>query len=383
MGAYAKNYYVNLGAIGILMPFAFAALVTLIFYFGFSQVRAVNTYNSQKAYDYASIARAMYGRKLSRFAMPIYELWLIMSMILTGASCLSAGGSIISQLTGWSVLAGAIIMALINLLVALRGTEFLKKYATLLMAIMIVLFITLVCLALYLRGDNLVYLVSTGWTPDTSPGLAVGMWRVFMLACSTSIWSLGLGIVAQKMVTRGQTFAAALLSGLGGAMVFIFSSIIVLAYCPEILETATPSLVIVTTFMAEYLPWLPTLFYLLMFLAIVDVATAQLVVSERVKKLVPAASRGDGKLAGAVIGVVYLIACICFSLFGLDVIVGTFYQYLGYVGIFMTVIPLVFIWPILRRRGIYPKMWWLKDNGATASDDGDGSDDKNTMSNFS
>nr|WP_300849645.1 hypothetical protein [uncultured Schaedlerella sp.] len=60
------------------------------------------------------------------------------------------------------------------------------------------------------------------------------------------------------------------------------------------------------------------------------------------------------KLYSIIFGTGFCAVVIVLAMTGLNAIVGKYFQYLGYYGQICGIIPMVIIWPILRKKGIRP-----------------------------
>lgn len=362
-GSYAVNYFLNHGLSGLWYMLAYAILMTFFFYCGFIHVKKVNDVRAgegdEPVYDYSSLASAMYG-KFSPFLMPIYELWQLIAMVLTGAVVVASGSTMLTQLLGLPTLISAVIMSVVIILVAIFGAAVVRASSTVMTILILALLLVLLIIVMSIRGDHIAELFRIGWKPDNDNTFLGGLLRLFMLACAGSVWSLGLGSVAQKIKTKKHCFAAAASAGVGGALLFVLSVGITIGYCPEALQESMPILKIATVYLKESMPWLPVLYYILMMLALISSGAPSLFVfSNRFMKLFSKRnlSKKRERIANIVLSIIFMVLCTSLSMFGLTTIVSTFFQYLGYIGIPLGIIPLIFVWPVLRRKGVYPRVY--------------------------
>lgn len=366
-GSYAVNYFANYGVAGIFLTAFYVLFISIFFYCGFEHVRSVNAHiKGEKVYDYSSLASAMYG-KYSPVFLPIYEIWQFLSMLLTGAVVIATGGELMALLLNVPFLAGAAILAAIIVVLATFGAGIIRKSSTIMTALIIVIILVLVIIVMVNKGDSFTELVKSNWVPEDAPSFGNGIWRIFTLACAGSVWSLGLGAVAQKMATKKHSVAAAISAGIGGGLIFLLSTLIVLPYCPAILSDATPIFTIVSQYLAEQMPWLPIVYFSLMFLALVSSGAPSLFIfANRFRKFFPKLERAKNqRLSYILIGIVFMVLCILLSTFGLTTIVSTFFQYLGYLAMPLGIIPLLVIWPILRKKGVFPQVYKMRKKDET------------------
>lgn len=212
------------------------------------------------------------------------------------------------------------------------------------------------------NGVDVRLMIRDNWVPESSRGMAVGIWRMFTLTCASSAWAIGIGAVAQKMTSRRHVVAAALTAGCGAALIMVGTAVIVLPFCPEILSETAPLAAIASNFIGELAPALGTIYYTLLILALISTGgPALFVFARRFGKLVPAKGAfKNRRLVDIILVVGCLMLCIALSMCGLTTLVQKAFQYLGYIAMPMCIVPLVIVWPILRRRGIYPVVYKKK-----------------------
>lgn len=358
-GSYARNYFAIYGVRGLLLPVFYVVFMSVFFYFGFEHVRYVNEARGEdKVYDYSSLASAMYG-KYSKIFMPVYELWQLISMVITSAIVIATGSLIIAQYLKVSILTGAIILGAVNVVIAIFGANIIRKTSTLMSILIIFLLCVLVVIVMGNNGAAFINLIKINWKPAEANSFGVGIWRIFTLACAGSVWSLGLGAVAQKMITKKHSFAAAISAGAGGALIFLLSTLIIMPFYPDVLSSSMPIATAIQDYLKTDIPWLPTFYNVLMIFALVSSGAPSLFVfSNRFKKVIPAVGAlKNERVVNIILGIIFEILCIGISLFGLTTIVSQFLQYLGYIAMPLGIIPLLIIWPILRKRGVIPKVY--------------------------
>lgn len=364
-GSYTINYFLNYGYRGWIFCIIYALSTGLFFWMGFEFTRNVANDNpGVNVYDYSKITRAMYGKKLCKYLCPVYELWLLLAMVLTGAATVATGGALIAGFLNTSYLVGALIMAGLNIVIAVFGAEMVRKAGTGMMFAMIGLTLLFMILVVVFHGDALMANFRNKWNPETILPMGRGAWRVFVLCCSASSWALGLGAIAQKMTYSKKACAVGGWScGILGSLAFLFMFIALLPFGQSALGQSAPVLWVIQNFLSPKVGgWFEVVYYILLMLALVSSgAPAVFIVVNRVKTLVPklgAAKRE--KVNTLIIGGIYEILVIFMAANGLNVIVGKYFQYLGYIGQVINIVPLVIIWPVLRRMGVKARIPNLK-----------------------
>ena len=134
------------------------------------------------------------------------------------------------------------------------------------------------------------------------------------------------------------------------SLAFILSTLLLLPYCPDVLLDAVPTLSVIENFLAQRAPWLPTVYMVTMFPALLSSGAPQLhAVAYRVKGLYP--KRGvfaDARVCNLTTGILYFALCIAISSFGLRAIISKGYSMLGYLAIPLIVLPICVIIPLRR-----------------------------------
>ena len=362
-GSYGTNYFAAYGVQGLLIGLFQALFLFVFFYCGFTHTISVNNRlpESEKVYDYSSLSKALYG-KFSPYLCPVFELWQVLTIMVTGAVVIASGVTILQTFFFFFSLLASLLFSVIVLALSIFGEGVVRKASTTLSVLFFVCEFLFLYIVLKHRGDVLVQMIRDNWVPESSRGMAVGIWRMFTLTCASSAWAIGIGAVAQKMTSRRHAVVAALTAGCGAALIMVGTAVIVLPFCPEILSETAPLAAIASNFIGEIAPALGTIYYTLLILALISTGgPALFVFARRFGKLVPAKGAfKNRRLVDIILVVGCLMLCIALSMCGLTTLVQKAFQYLGYIAMPMCIVPLVIVWPILRRRGIYPVVYKKK-----------------------
>ena len=358
-GSYTVNYFLCSGVKSWIFMILYAAAISWFFSMGFEHTRYTAECNpGVDVYSYTVLSKSLYGPKL-KFMVPLYNLWVFFAMILTGASTLAVGGTLISNMLGISYLGGAVILGVLIMCIAIFGAEMVRKSSTAMTFGMIAMMILLVIITLVKKGGDLSAVLSSNWYPPVGGrSLGNGAWRIFVLTCSSSSWALGLGAVAQKMQTKKACVAGGISAGVLGAFAYLLMFIVVLPWVGNIYVgdtvDASPVLSIATKWLN--MPWLGAVYYVLMILALISSgAPSMFVAANRISSFIPAARKAENKTPWLVLySLLFLIVTITMAARGLTAIVSKYFQYLGYFGQICGVIPMAIIWPILRAKGVRP-----------------------------
>ena len=358
-GSYTMNYFLCAGVKSWIYFLIYALSIGWFFSMGFEHTRQTALCNpGVDVYSYTVLSKSLYGPKL-QFMVPIYNLWVFIAMIITGAATVATGGTLISSFLGTNYIVGAIIMALLNMCIAIFGADMIRKTSTGMTFGIIGMMILLVIITLATKSKDLFSVLGSDWYPPVGGrSLGNGAWRIFVLTCSSCSWALGLGAVAQKMTTKKACIAGGASAGILGAFAFLLMFIIVAPWVSEIYAGGTPDSSPVLSITTKWLnmPWLGVIYYVLMILALVSSGAPSLyVAADRIRNIIPATRKAKNQTL-ALIGssVLYCAVVITMAAGGLTPIVSKYFQYLGYFGQICGVIPMAIIWPILRARGVKP-----------------------------
>ena len=343
-GVFAASYFAPYGAAGLLLPMLSMGLAAFIIAMGAEVVRKYRVFNY---YDYAG---CLYG-KFGRFLTPMLEIYMVIAMIVGGSAVVSMGGIFFNDLTGLPNLFGAILVAAISIVLVLWGDKLVRASSTLMSVIMIVGMILLSLFAVLHRSEEAVKIVSTFYLPE-GVSLRTGVSGAIALGLSNACNALTLSAVEQNVTKSTHSAAIGVCSFVLNSSAFILSTLLLLPYCPEALTQAVPVLSIVNRFLVQNAPWLPAVYSVTMFLALLSSGAPQLhAVVSRVRPLFPkTGALSDGVVSGSVIGIVYFACCIFISRVGLQTIIGKGYSMLGYLAIPLIVIPVCVLIPLRTRR---------------------------------
>ena len=152
----------------------------------------------------------------------------------------------------------------------------------------------------------------------------------------------------QKVKTKKHSFSTGLWCFILTSIGLIMEVLVILPYVPDVLVSEIPTLWIIDNWLVANIPWLPALYHIVMFFALITsgVPANQAIIS-RVQKLLP--ERGVFRhtiTAKALIGIGFLILVLLVSRLGLTTIVSSGYSSLGAIGIPLIAIPTCILMPI-------------------------------------
>jgi uncharacterized membrane protein YkvI len=275
------------------------------------------------------------------------ELYMLMAQVLTLSAVVSMGGTFMGQISGWDTLLGALLLGLVCLALVLRGAGLIRSAATVMCVILAVGFFFLSGYAALNHWSEFTSIISTGYMlPDAN--LGYGVYMALMFGFSGACNGMVLCALMQKVKTRAHAISTGVCCCVLTLFVLFLEVLVILPYIPEVMASDVPTMWIIQTFLSQNLPWLPALYFILMFFALVTsgVPAYQAMIA-RTSKLLPHSgilSRPVVQRVG--IGLVFLLVVLVISRAGLTAIVSQGYSALGFVGIPLIFIPTCVIMPI-------------------------------------
>ena len=345
-GAFSAVYFAPYGALGLLLPILTIGLASIVIGMGAEIARL------EKAYDYSEFANSIYG-SLAQILRPVLEAFMILAMIVGGSAVVAMGGTFFSSLLNAPEIVGSLIMSIISIILVLWGAGLLRKVSSIMSITMICGMIFLVIFSITNRIDGLKEVLSTFSLPE-GVYLKAGIMGAIALGCSNSINALTLCSVEQEVSSRRDSIAIAIISFIMNSFAFIISTLTILPYGSDILADSVPVLTIIQNHLVQRAPWLPTVYSVTMFIALVSSGAPQLhAVAARILTIYPKKKSGIFKndfRKNLFTGVIYFAICLAISTLGLRTIINKGYAMLGSLAIPLIIIPICIIMPLRWRR---------------------------------
>lgn len=333
-GTYAAVYFAPYGVWGIVLSYLSMTGICLIVGL------AANIVRKNQTYEYAHFARVIYG-KLSPYLLPVLDLFMILAMVVGGSAVISMAGVFFYDLFGISAVWGAVIMAVMGILLDMWGARLVRMSSAAMTLILILGFLALTVSGITIKSGNLAVSLSDWSIPGSS--LSTGIKGAILLGFSNLGMATSLCSVEQNIRTKSDCTGIALCSLVLNGSAFALGTLFLLPYCPEVLEAEVTSTYIIENYIAKSYPWIRSAYLLVMFFALLSSSAPQLhAVSSRVLKFFPSAyGQKKEKLYNLIIGIIYMALCIAISSFGLYAIVSKGYSMLAKLGIPLIAFPIV------------------------------------------
>ncbi len=343
-GAFSATYFAPYGVTGLLLAVLSMGLASFVIAMGAEIVRR------EKTYSYSAFANVIYGNWRKALS-PVLEVFMVIAMIVGGSAVVAMGGTFFAGLTGMPELVGAIIMSLVSIVLVLWGAGLVRASSGIMSVVMIVGMVLLSAFAMLSRREALAAALTSFRLPQ-GVSLAAGVTGAIALAFSNSCNALTLCAVEQNVSARSHSVAIGLCSMVLNSGAFILTTLLLLPYGSEVMADAVPTLTIVNTYLVEKAPWLPTVYMITMFLALLSSGAPQLhAVAARVVGLYP--DKGFFKnrtMRNLTTGILYFALCILISFLGLRTIISKGYGMLGSLALPLIVIPVCVVMPLRYRR---------------------------------
>lgn len=333
-GVYSAVYFAPYGAWGVVLPYIAMLGICIIV------CLAANIVRTRQTYEYSHFAKVIYG-KLTPVLLPVLDMFMILAMIVGGSAVLSMAGSFLGDLTGFPIIVGSLIMAVMGIMLDSYGARLVRLSSAIMTPILIIGFILLTSTGIFSRIDVLASVLSD-WSLDKVE-LGTGIKGAILLGFSNLGMATSLCSVEQKVTRSSECAWIAICSLILNGTAFTLETLFLLPYCPEAISASVPATYIIDNFIAADYPWIRIAYHLVMFFALLSSSAPQLhAVSSRVLKFFPENNSPDKeKHRTLLIGIAYMTCCVCISSFGLFTIVSKGYSMLAKLGMPLIALPIL------------------------------------------
>lgn len=346
-GAQIYQYFINYGIWCLVLPLLTQGLYSLFFWYGMRYAY------KHKTYDYRSFSDSLYGK--TRHVMSnLYEICYLIMIGTASAAAFATGGSTIETLFGIPYWLCTVIVAAFIFVVALFGTNVVRKCAsTLSVLILIGLVLVLVpniiaqwgsitdAISRMSSGEMTVLSQESG---DFGPALwSAVLYFFFQLASVSVMYQHMEPVTDKKQINRAAVgmfvcnFLAMELSVIG---------LLAVAFLPALATASVPMLILVENGVGASI--LTPIISLLIILGAVSTAVNMIsgIVTRCVnaveRRIASAEKRKKGHLArNAVFTLIFTFLAFAIAQFGLMAVVSKGYAYLGYAAFITLFIPFV------------------------------------------
>ncbi len=346
-GAQIYQYFINYGIWCLFLPILTQGLYSIFFWYGMRYAY------KHKTYDYRSFSDSIYG-KAAPVMSNLYEICYLIMIGTASAAAFATGGSTINTLTGIPYMACTLIVGVFIFLVALYGTNMVRKCASTLSVLIVVgLVIVLVPNIIAQSGsiaESIGKLAAGEMVVRSSKSGAFGpaLWSAvlyffFQLASVSVMYQHMESVTDTKQIDKAAVW---MFICNFGAMELSIIGLLAVSYVAEMAKASVPMLVLVQNGVGASV--LTPIISLLIILG--AISTAVNMISGIVTRCVNAierrmpddAARAKGHLGrNAVFTFIFTALAFAIAQFGLQAVVAKGYAYLGYAAMITLFVPFV------------------------------------------
>src|SRR5665648_24557 len=340
-GRQVVEYYVGYGWYASFLPILSQAIEALIFYYAWKFAI------EKKKYDYRSWSLEFY-KPIEKVMSPVFEIIFQLILITATAVAFATGGATITTVFGTSYLLNTLLIAASMLLLTIFGAKLVRKAASFI-AIAIILGVIVVYVPNIIAGwgeitANLAGLKDGTIVNDSTFGQA--LWKTIVYA---GFQSACLGAYLAHSNALKDVNDAKKAAGWGfviNASILMLSTFGILVFYQDgILTEAVPALFVVMNGVGS--AWMTPLISILIILG--AVSTGVNLIYGITNRLVTFLGRNDTEEVNrkietkrsTFISLAYVIVTWCIAQFGLIPLIAKGYGTLGYISIFVIILPLL------------------------------------------
>ncbi len=334
-GRQEASFFVQYGWTAAWVPLLSMVLLGIAFYFGIEFARI------NKTFDYKNFVNKLYAPYEKIFANLFDLLYLYVILLATGAA-IAGAASLIQQAMNLPYGLAVIITGAILLIFTVFGADLVRNASAGMSVFLIASLLLVTVLGIKSGAANISEVLAT--KPTTS-GFGKILLNGVLYASFQSMLIGAMVSVSDVLKTRKDTFNAALVGIVINGAILLLVCYMMLGYYPAIVKETLP-VYFVTGQLGQ--SWLFVLYSLILFFALISTGVS--FVFGGVKRFENAWSSGNLQGRRIILSVVFLTVAAGVSLFGLTAIVAKGYSSLGYICIFLNLIPLLVVAPYKIRK---------------------------------
>ena len=326
-GVFAANYYAKFGANSIWLPLLTVGIIALTIFKGLDFARRNN------CYDFDSLSHALFKSKYKYFN-PIFTMIVIIASVISLSLQFALGSSLLEQLLGCGYWLGCLIMGVAFLSITVLGSSRIRG-SNVLMSFFLVGILILLMIFSVNKFPKEIGSIFYNWNPGTGSIIgALVMALGYGFGNSTNF--LPMLSLAEKIDSKEKVKLATIISSVLNYVVIICTVLILLPFGSEFFEGDTPILRIIS----QYFPYLKAIYVILLFLAVLSSAPAQ--IYNQTKRWSKSVKMEDGWIKTLIISIIVCIPAVILAQQGLQTIVSKVITYIGYLAIPTVFVPIVF-----------------------------------------
>lgn len=347
-GAQIYQYFINYGVWCLFLPILTQGLYSLFFWYGMRYAY------KHKTYDYRSFSDSIYGK--GRVVMSnLYEVCYLIMIGTASAAAFATGGSTIQALTGLPYLACTLMVGAFIFIVALFGTNVVRKCASTLSVMIVVGLLVVLVPNIIAQWDSIIaaigrladgeMVVRSNLSGAFGPALwSAVLYFFFQLASVSVMYQHVEPVTDVKQIDKAAIWMFVCNFG---AMFLSIVGLLAVSYVAEMATATIPMLILVQNGVGASI--LTPVISLLIILGAVSTAVNMIsgIVTRCVNSVERRMSSDEAKAKGhlarnAVFTLIFTAIAFGIAQFGLQAVVAKGYAYLGYAALITLFIPFVY-----------------------------------------
>ncbi len=330
-GTQEVAYFVRHGYLAPFMPIWAMFLVGMLMYVTLEISRL------HQVFSYSSIVQKAYV-PIQKVLGTTYDIIQTLSMLLAPAACLAGGAALFNQIFGLPTFLGTLVMLVLTVVVCIFGAKVVRMFGTALTVLMIVCVGIITVFGIKANWANISWHISTA-KMYTSVGQSLWYGTLYGLFQS-GIWAAGCAS-AVGIRYRNEAKGVAITGIILNTLMLSAVVMMIMGGMPTVATDAKAKL-LPTLYIVNQLtiPAFSVIYPLLLFMALITTAVGFVFAVQGRLGLIMFKKMENQKLKNAIISTMWLIVIWAVSQLGLLVIIQKGYAYLGYIYIFILVIPM-------------------------------------------
>jgi len=332
-GTMLNEFFTKHGFIGIFLPILAITILGIAIYFALEFARVYKTFNFR---DYANTLFAPF----SKFIGPLVDICFLFITISVLAACLAAGGTLLERFWDipywWGV--GGIIV--VGGLFCIFGAELVRRASSFIMIFATTILLSVVVLAFTIGSHDLDGSIANNVANAKDPNLLSAIWTAILYASFQACAIFNVISVAGVLKSKKDSAKSAIFGAVGNLLLLIPLILLMFSFTNVFAITSDP-LPLYSIIQTLNIPWLTTVYVLLVLMAIISSIFAFIYAGiARYKKYVKIKNE---KVRDGLIAVAILTVCVFVASFGFLTIVSVGFTAMGYVCLPIMLIPALFI----------------------------------------
>jgi uncharacterized membrane protein YkvI len=332
-GRQVVEYFTKYGWFSLFVPLLTVAIMACVYYFSWKFAA------QKKLFDYRSWANA-YFRPVQIVLANVYEVLFNLILITATAVAFATGGAVIEETLGTPYILNTIVIAIAMFFLTIYGAELVRRAATWSALAIIVGLLAVYGSHFIGRLPQLLEVLNSAPSPR---GFGSALWNAVVYAGFQATLIGAFVAVADVLKDRRDAMKATLWGFAVNGCFLWLASVVLLSYYPDVLPERVPLLYVINEGFG--LKWMEVAVSLLILAAVVS--TGVNLIFGGAKRIVTVCVKSDSisqrKLANVVASGLYVVVTWTIALFGLIPLIAKGYGYIGYIAIFVLIIPVLLI----------------------------------------